>query len=957
MHPFPIGADTFAAEYLCDINVMKKIFLLVVLSILSVTSFAQQGFLRGRVLDDEIGEGLIGTNIYVEGTTNGTVADFNGDYSLSLEAGTYTIVFSSISYATITVSEVKIIASEVTSLDLTMKSDVEQLDAVVVTAEIIKDSEAGLLAAQKRAINVADGISNQTFKKVGDSDLSGAIKRVTGVSVEGGKYVYVRGLGDRYTKTTLNGMSIPGLDPDKNSVQIDIFPTAVLDNVMVYKTFSPNLYGDFTGGIVDIETKDFPEQNLTSLSVGMSINPSVQFNNDFILYKGGKLDWLGFDDGSRALPFDKNTIIPVESQIDPELERLTRSFNPQMAAQKKSALPSGSFTFNTGNQFDRENLTFGYNVVLNYQNTFELFSDVQSNNFLKEPDSAENELFKDENRKGVLGRQTVTWSALASGAMKFGNNNSLSLSLLRSQSGESVANQRVNRNFNQTGATLLEDILTYTQRSVTNGILIGKHDLEKIKIEWRGALNWSSVYDPDFRVTSISITDGDTSLNVGDGAGINRFYRDLDEFNGSFKADFTIPYAAKSKFKFGGIGSYKNRDFEILNYLFRVRGGGADSDPDWYFEEENIWTSTERRGTYVVGNFEPTNSYNAKQTIFSAYAMTELYVSPQLKTIFGVRAEQSNMFYTGQTNTGDVIYDNVKTLEELDILPSINLVYALGENTNLRGSYNRTLARPSFKEKSIAQIYDPLTNRTFIGNIDLLQTNVDNYDLRWELFMKPGEVISVSGFYKSFHNHIELVSFPVDPDALKPRNATDSWVYGAEIEFRKSLDFIAPALTNFTLGTNFSLIRSFVDMNSIYVDNSKTKTEKELREENARDGEVISDTRRMAGQAPYLLNAYLNYYAPSIDLNINVAYNVQGETLTVVGTGLVPDVYSIPFNSLSFNAYKGFGAAKKSRISFGVNNILNDVREQVYQSYEATSQIYSTYNQRTRYSLKYSYTF
>ena len=167
MHPFLIGADTFAAEYLCDINVMKKIFLLVVLSILPVTSFAQQGFLRGRVLDDEIGEGLIGTNIYVEGTTNGTVADFNGDYSLSLEAGTYTIVFSSISYATITVSEVKIIASEVTSLDLTMKSDVEQLDAVVVTAEIIKDSEAGLLAAQKRAINVADGISNQTFKKVG----------------------------------------------------------------------------------------------------------------------------------------------------------------------------------------------------------------------------------------------------------------------------------------------------------------------------------------------------------------------------------------------------------------------------------------------------------------------------------------------------------------------------------------------------------------------------------------------------------------------------------------------------------------------------------------------------------------------------------------------------------------------------------------------------------------------
>ncbi|RLD24364.1 MAG: TonB-dependent receptor [Bacteroidetes bacterium] len=936
---------------------MKKIFLLVALVAFILTnSFAQQGYLLGRVLDDDLGEGLIGTNIYVEGTTNGSVADFNGDYSLSLEPGTYTIVFSSISYAIITVSEVKIIAGEVTSLDLSMKSDVEQLDAVVVTADVIKNSEAGLLAAQKRAINIADGISNQTFKKVGDADLSGAIKRVTGVSVEDGKYVYVRGLGDRYTKTTLNGMSIPGLDPDKNSVQIDIFPTAVLDNVMVYKTFTPNLYGDFTGGIVDIETKEFPEQNLTSLSVGLSMTPGVQFNNDFILYKGGSTDWLGFDDGTRALPFDKNTVIPVESRIDPDLERLTRSFNPQMGAQKRTALPSGSLTFNTGNQFDRENLTFGYNVVLNYQNTFELFSNVQSNNFLKDPDASKNELFKDENRKGVLGRQTATWSALGSGAIKFGRN-SLSLSILRSQSGESVANQRVNRNFNQTGATLLEDILTYTQRSVTNGIIIGKHDLEKIKLEWRGALNWSRVYDPDFRVTSISITDGDTSLNVGDGAGINRFYRDLNEFNGSFKADFTLPYATKSKFKFGGIGLYKNRDFEILNYFFRVRGGGANSDPDWYLKEENIWTANERMGTYVVGNFEPTNAYNARQTIISAYAMTELYVSPQLKTIFGVRAEQSSMFYTGQTNSGDKVYNDVKTLDELDILPSLNIVYAIGENSNLRGSYNRTLARPSFKEKSIAQIYDPLTNRTFIGNIDLLQTNVDNYDLRWELYMKPGEVISVSGFYKSFYNHIEMVSFPVDPDALKPRNAPDSWVYGLEFEIRKNLDFIAPALTNLTVGANFSLIRSFVDMNSIFVDNSKTKTEKVLRQENARDGEVIGDTRGMAGQAPYLVNAYVNYFAPTIDININVAYNVQGETLSVVGTGLVPDVYSVPFHSLSFNAYKGFGGEKKSRVSFGVDNILNDVREQVYQSYQSSDQIYSTYNHGTRYSLKYSYTF
>jgi CarboxypepD_reg-like domain/TonB dependent receptor-like, beta-barrel/TonB-dependent Receptor Plug Domain len=937
---------------------MKNLIIYSILSIVFVTTAnAQQGFLRGRVIDDEMGEGLIGTNIYVEGTTLGTVADFNGDYSLPLPQGTYNIVFSSISYALITVSDVTIADGAVTSLEINMKPDTEQLQAVVVTAAVIKDSEAGLLAAQKRAINVVDGISSQTFKKVGDSDLSEAIKRVTGVSVEGGKYVYVRGLGDRYTKTTLNGMSIPGLDPDKNSVQIDIFPTAVLNNVMVYKTFSPNMYGDFTGGMVDIETKDFPDQKVSAISLGLSVTPGVQLNNNFILYQGSSTDWLGFDDGFRALPFDKFTVIPAESQIDPVLSQLTRSFNPQMGVQKRRALPSGSLTYNTGNQINLGKYTYGYNMVLNYQNTFEFFDNVQSNNLLKDPNSSVNELFKDEYRAGTLGRQTVNWSVLASGAFKFAKHN-FSLSILRSQSGESVANRRLNQNFNQTGATLLEDILTYTQRSVTNGILIGKHEFDRARLEWRGAANWSRVYDPDFRVTSISITDGDTTLNVGDGAGINRFYRDLNERNYSFKVDLTIPYAANSKLKFGTLGAYKTRDFEILNYLFRLRGvGKISSNPDWFLQDENIWTTDSRKGTYLVGNFEPTNSYSAQQTIFSGYAMAELYVSTQFKTIFGVRAEQSTMYYTGQTNSGNVVYDNEKTLDNLDILPSVNLVYAITGSSNLRASFNRTLARPSFKEKSIAQIFDPLTNRTFVGNIDLLQTNINNYDLRWELYMKPGEVVSVSGFYKSFRNHIELVSYPVDPDALKPRNATDSWVYGVELELKKNLGFIDPALQKFSLGSNISLIRSFVDMNTIYVDNSGAKSEKQLREENARDDEVISNTRRMAGQAPFLVNAYANFYAPVIDFNINIAYNVQGETLAIVGSGVVSDVYSVPFHSLSFNAYKGFGRAKKSRITFGVNNLLNNVSAQVYKSYKAQDQIYATYNPGTQLSLKYGYTF
>lgn len=937
---------------------MKKVLLIAVMLMVSISAtYAQKGYLRGKVLDNEISEGLIGGNVYVEGTTTGTVTDFNGEYSLPLDEGTYTIVFSFISYVPVTVSDVNIKAGEVTTLDLGLDTDVQQLEGVTVTAEVIKNSESAILSVQKKSINTLDGMSLQTFTKIGDSNLSGAIKRVTGVSVEGGKYVYVRGLGDRYTKTTLNGMSIPGLDPDKNSVQIDIFPTAVLDNVMVYKTFSPNLYGDFTGGVVNVETKDFPTEKTTGLQVGVSFIPGVQFNKDFILYNGGATDWLGFDDGTRALPFSKNTDIPSEVDRDPQLEALTRKFNPEMGVKYKTALPSGRISFNTGNQIDKENITLGYNVVLNYSNTYNYYNATEYSNYTKDPNQSINELFVEETRRGVLGKNTVLWSALASGALKF-DNHSFSVSLLRSQSGESKAVKRVNQNYSETNATLLEDVLAYTQRSVTNALVSGKHNFDKFQIEWRNATNWSLVYDPDFRITSISESGGDTTLNTGDGAGISRYYRDLNEFNESFKVDFTLPYAAKANLKLGAIGTYKKRDYELLTYNFRVRSNpDISADPDWFLQPENIWTADSRKGTYVVGNFEPANSFIASQHNYGGYAMTELYLLPKLRTVFGVRAESFTMFYTGQDNSGQVVLNNKKTLDTFNLLPSLNLVYNLNENMNLRGSFNQTVARPSFKEKSIAQIFDPISKRTFNGNIDLKQTNVNNMDVRWEYFMKPGEILSVSGFYKTFNNLIEVVSFPTSPDNVKPRNAGKGWVYGAEFELKKNLDFITPALGGLAIGTNLSVIKSFVDINTVYVDANNTQTEKEAREAAKRDGEVIGDTRPMAGQAPYLINAYVNYHVEPLGLNVNLAYNVQGSALSIVGSQNVPDVYTIPFHSFSFNAFKTFGARQNSKITIGVYNILDDKRAQVFVGYGAAEQIYSSFNPGRRFSVKYNITF
>ncbi|XOV92704.1 MAG: TonB-dependent receptor domain-containing protein [Bacteroidota bacterium] len=937
---------------------LKKSFLALMLSMAFSAVFGQNGHLRGKIIDDEFGDALIGATIVLENDQlKGTTADFNGDYSISLAPGTYSVLVSYVSFATMTIKDIEIKADEVTSLDIRMKSDLTELEAVVVSAEVVRDSETALLTVQKKSANVLDGISSQTFSKNGDNNLSAAIGRVTGVSVQDGKYVYVRGLGDRYTKTTLNGMNLPGLDPDNNSVQIDLFPTSVLENVIVYKTFSPDLYGDFSGGLVNVETKSFPEEKVTSLTLGFSYNPAMHFNDNYLTYQGGNLDFLGFDDGTRKLPFNSDTRIPNEVLNDPQLETLTRSFNKQLGAERKMNFMNTSLSFNHGNQKDFEGFTLGYNAVLNYQNRFNYFDNTTfSSIYLKNQNTASNNLVAEELRTGELGEHNVLWSALLTGAIKF-RNSEISANLMRIQNGISRTAVRTNQNFEQTGATLAENILTYTQRSLTNFMLSGKHNFDGKMLNWTSSTSLSRIYDPDFRITSISVTGGDTTLLVGDGAGINRFYRDLHEFNESVRVDYTIPYMDKSKLQFGLTGSYRARDFKIDNYNFRYTNAlDISYDPNWFLQDQNIWTPQTTQGSYVVGNFEPANTYEASQVISGAFAMTEMNFADRWRAIYGLRAEHVTMFYTGQNNLGSVVYNNENTLQKLDLLPSANLVYSLAEGMNLRGSYNRTLARPSFKEKSVAQIFDPISRITFLGNIDLQETHIDNFDLRWEYFFRGDEMLSISGFYKHFDGHIEFVALDTDRNSLKPRNSGISRVFGTEIEFRKKLGFITPTLENLSIGTNISIVRSYVDLNSVIVDNNGG-TEYDLRANYLREGEVLSNTRDMAGQAPYLINAYLNFVDPKSDFNVNVSYNVQGESLAIIGSGRFPDVYTQPFHSLNMNVFKSFGPNRNSKITLAVKNILDAKQYQLFRSYQADDVTYSSFTPGRLFSVKYGYTF
>ena len=916
---------------------------------ISASIHAQSGTVSGRVTDKDLGDAVFAAAVTIEGLPGiGIMTDLDGNYMLTLDPGVYNLVVSLISYET-KVQEIHILPNENIVLNVSLGSVTEELGVAEVVTTIRKNSDVAMMLEKKNASIVSDGLSSQTFKKVGDSDLGGAIKRVTGVTVQNGKYVYVRGLGDRYTKTILNGMSIPGLDPDVNSVQLDIFPTAILDNVNVYKTFTPNFEGDFTGGLVNITTKNYPDSLTTQVSFGLGFNPSMHFNNDFILYDGGKFDFFGFDDGSRSIPIDIYTSIPDVVLNDPELETITRGFNSQLSAKNKVALPNGSFSITHGNSSKKDNgKTVGFTTVFNYSNQNTFYSDFQSNDFLKSTSENEYELVKQVNRIGIIGKNNVLWSALTNVSIE-DSLNSYSALLLINQNAESTAARRINEDVEQNVATLHENVLTYSQRTLANMMLRGRHTRNNWTINWGNSLSYSRVYDPDFRETRISVTDGDTTLSTGNGAGIDRFWRELNEFNESFKLDIEREYGENIVFKTGALGTFKYRDFTVQAFKHRPTNlSNVSLDADSFLQEDNIWTPETGEGTYTIGNFQLANVYSAHQTIVGGYALIEQKILNAHRLIYGTRLEYANMYYTGQNSTGSERYLNEKTLDEINILPSVNFVYKINSDANFRVAFGRTVARPSFKEKSIASIYDPITKRTFIGNINLQQTDINNVDARYELFMGGLDMISFSGFYKHFNGHIELVSFETAPDNLTPRNSGTAHVFGGEFEIKKAIKE-----TGLTLGLNTTVVRSMVDLHSVIVDNSG-RSEYEVRLENLRNGEELQDHRPMGGQSPYSINSSLTYSPLESGTSLSVAYNIQGEALSIIGSGRVPDVYTLPFHSLNLNFSKTFGENEKSKFSLGIRNILNQTNALLYQSFKSNSEVFTSFNEGTIFNLKFA---
>lgn len=969
---------------------MQKCYLTVLTILISIIALAQKGDIQGTVFDDETGETLVGVTIVVKGTSNGTISDLDGNFMLELAEGSYDLQVSYISFQTLVIEAVPVKANEVYNLNkIRLKSSSHQLGEVLITAEAVRKSEEALLTMKRKSVSILDGISSEKMQLTGDGTAVEAAKRVTGVSIEGGKYVYVRGLGDRYSKTTLNNVDIPGLDPDKNTIQLDIFPTNLIDNIMVSKNFTAELPADFTGGIMNIETKAFPDEKFMNISIGTSFNPSMHFNSDYLSYEGGKTDFLGFDDGSRALPDGaRRELIPTPTNgYTPEaVNNFVGSFNPQLAAKREMSLMDFDASISLGDQISLKNKRdssayafspkLGYTFSLSYKTNYEYYDEVMYGEYQRFNDPDKKELRYATIQNGELSEKNVLVGALGGLAYKT-KNSKYRLMAMRLQNGKSRAGKFTIDNdgqaVGQSGYFAQMDNLEYNQQSLSNLLLNGTHILpgNDWEIDWKLSPTLSTSEDPDIRKTAFTQTPVDTLFIAGAGGNPSRIWRSLTELNATAKIDITKDYKFKgedAKLKFGASQTYKKREYEILFFDLQFFGSQSwpNPDPSEVLNPANIYPNNPNKLYYQSGNNNPNpNAYESTVSNTAFYASNELSLFPKLKTILGLRMENFVQYHTGRDQayaSGDEVegrnFENEKVLESLDLFPSAILIYALNANQNLRFAYSQTIARPSFKELSFAQILDPITNRIFNGGLyayedwdgDLSETHINNLDLRWEMFLEGGQIFSASAFYKQFEDPIELVRIPEQQTSpeYQPRNVGEAALYGIELEIRKSLEFISPSLSNFNVNGNITLVESKVEM---------TETEYNARKEYEKTGETIEDSRPMAGQAPYVINAGLSYSDFDAGIDVGLFYNVSGSTLQIVGSGLFPDIYLEPFQSLNFSFNKKLGEEKNMAISLGASNILNDKRESLYKSFEAEDQPFSILNPGRSFSLGFSYAF
>jgi outer membrane receptor protein involved in Fe transport len=950
---------------------LSFLFLFTLIFPFSLSSIYAQseatGKIAGTLVDAETGNPLIGANVFLENTTMGAASDLDGNYIiLNVPVRSYTLIVNNVGYVDTKITNVEVKKNDVVKIDVAVKSEIMVSETITVEAKALKNTEASLLKDRQKAIAVSDAVSAEAMANSGSNNAAEAMTHVTGASVVDGKYIFIRGLGDRYTSTNLNGAEIPSTNPYKRAAAIDLIPTNLIDNIVTTKSFTPDKPGNFSGGAVDIHTKDFPDKFNLTLTTGVSYNSQTTFKNDGpIGYTGGGKDWLGMDDGTRDIPeaLQSGDVFIPQDQVarnSPdaalELDRLVKSFNPQMTPVPVAPGINHNYSISLGNQFIVFGQPFGILGSFSYRQDHYSYVGGRLKRWSLRS-AADDFLVNDFDFTDTKSNDEVLWGALINASYKITSKHVISFNGMYNQNGESVARYLEG----SYPYDLDEDeifqtsFMGYNERNLKSLQLRGKHLLDflaDIRISWRGSVGTTKQDEPDLRyVTSFVNPKGISGIKLN--VPPERYYRFLSENRRDFAIDIAVPFkqwaGLQSTIKFGAFASEKKRDY--AERLFRY-----GQNPEFNFNGDmNEFFGPNNLGflgidSLVIGEtahyfnniglslrevFLPANNYRGDENISAYYAMFDLPLYSRLRFIVGFRYEKTDIYV--ETQDKDL---GIGDLDTEDFLPSVNFIYAFTENMNLRASYTKTLARPLFRELAPYASFDFVGGDTYIGNPYLKRTLIENIDFRWEWFSRSGEIYAVSAFYKNFHDPIEMAILNVNHE-IKWKNVHGATAVGLELEVRKKLDIIHESLKNWLIGGNLSIVDSEVDI---------TESELELIRLTRPDA---PEKREFAGQSPYLFNFNLTYDDPESGIVSSIYFNRFGERLSIVSLGGTPDVYEKPFNTLNFSFKWQF--TTNFSFNFGASNILNDSRE-MSQTYKDKEYVYSAFSRGRQISFGIGYT-
>lgn len=833
----------------------------------------EKGTVIGQVFDGQTARPVVGAKILIDGQGGNLSSGTDGRFQLSLSPGKYSLRFVAENYADTEVKDVEVKAGEVTDASTVMsnKALVTTVDVVEKVGAVGANAEA-MLSERKLSAVVSDGMSKEELSGSTASNAAAALEKVTGVSVVDNGYVYVRGLGERYSATMLNSAMIPTTEPEKRVVPLDLFPAELIDNIKVLKTYTPDMPGEFAGGLVQMQTVEFPAAKIFRVSTNLGFNTRTTFNR-FLSYPGGGRDFFGFDDGTRALPGS----IPQDGRLfqgaynAQQLQQFGRSFAPTWEPSSISSMrPQQSYSMVGGGTFGR----FGVVAAVTFANRPQFQSEI--NRYVRQEGTRPVIFTNYEDFRGYT--ESARLGAVLNLAARLNAANKIVFRNTLTHDSDKEAREFQGYDGGNDGV-LQSQRLRWIERGLLSSSVEGDHAIAALGnsvLKWQFTYSRSSRDEPDLReVFRGPLPNGQfTFLSLGS-SGL-RFFNDLKDKIYEPQAEFSRPFVkgiVSGLWKVGFRGTFRDRNFQARRFRFipqRITTLPLTAPSNTLFGTANIRPD----GFQLVEFTRATDRYDAAMDIYAGFAMVDLAIGSKWRIVGGLRVEDADI----QVITQDPLIPNSSSqranLVNRDPMPGVNLIYALTPRQNLRFSISQTVSRPDFRELSPFDFNNVLGGFVAQGNPNLLRAKVLNFDARWEKFLGGNQVLAASYFFKDFTNPIEVSILAAASDLRQTYvNAEGAFNTGIELEARKNFGFLNPKLRQFLVQGNFT----FVDSNI------------RLREDQSRL--LTSQKRPLVGQSRYIFNVITEWLKPEWRSTSRFYVNSVSSRLTDVGTFGLPDIY------------------------------------------------------------------